>query len=123
MFTEFAGLRKAWPAILLIGHCFCMGIAGARTPPNIVVLVADDWGFTDVGAFGSEIATPHLDALAKRGAKFSNFHVASVCSPTRAMLLTGVDNHRNGVGQDILMTVNGILFQAHGGQLRDEMCR
>ena len=98
MFTEFAGLRKAWPAILLIGHCFCMGIAGARTPPNIVVLVADDWGFTDVGAFGSEIATPHLDALAKRGAKFSNFHVASVCSPTRAMLLTGVDNHRNGVG-------------------------
>ena len=98
MFTEFAGLGKAWPAILLIGHCFCMGIAGARTPPNIVVLVADDWGFTDVGAFGSEIATPHLDALAKRGAKFSNFHVASVCSPTRAMLLTGVDNHRNGVG-------------------------
>jgi arylsulfatase A-like enzyme len=98
MFTEFAGLRKAWPAILLIGHCFCMGIAVARTPPNIVVLVADDWGFTDVGAFGSEIATPHLDALAKRGAKFSNFHVASVCSPTRAMLLTGVDNHRNGVG-------------------------
>ena len=98
MFTDFAGLRKAWPAILLIGHCFCMGIAGARTPPNIVVLVADDWGFTDVGAFGSEIATPHLDALAKRGAKFSNFHVASVCSPTRAMLLTGVDNHRNGVG-------------------------
>jgi arylsulfatase A-like enzyme len=98
MFTDFAGLRKAWPAILLIGHCFCMGIAVARTPPNIVVLVADDWGFTDVGAFGSEIATPHLDALAKRGAKFSNFHVASVCSPTRAMLLTGVDNHRNGVG-------------------------
>lgn len=72
--------------------------ASPKAPPNIVVLVADDWGFTDVGAYGSEIATPHLDALAKQGAKFSNFHTASVCSPTRAMLLTGVDNHRNGVG-------------------------
>jgi arylsulfatase/uncharacterized sulfatase len=72
--------------------------AGPKAPPNIVVLVADDWGFTDVGAYGSEISTPHIDALAKRGAKFSNFHTASVCSPTRAMLLTGVDNHRNGVG-------------------------
>ncbi|MEI6661005.1 MAG: arylsulfatase [Comamonadaceae bacterium] len=72
--------------------------ASPKAPPNIVVLVADDWGFTDVGAYGSEISTPHIDALAKRGAKFSNFHTASVCSPTRAMLLTGVDNHRNGVG-------------------------
>ncbi len=66
--------------------------------PNIVVLVADDWGFTDLGAFGGEIDTPHLDALAKRGMRFSNFHVAASCSPTRSMLLTGVDNHRNGVG-------------------------
>lgn len=73
-----------------------MAVAAPR--PNIVVLVADDWGYSDVGAYGSEIATPHLDALARRGAKFSNFHVASVCSPTRAMLMTGVDNHRNGVG-------------------------
>jgi arylsulfatase/uncharacterized sulfatase len=66
--------------------------------PNIVVLVADDWGFTDLGAYGGEIATPNLDALARRGVKFSNFHVAATCSPTRAMLLTGVDHHRNGVG-------------------------
>ena len=72
--------------------------ASPKAPPNIVILVADDWGFTDVGAYGSEIATPHIDALAKQGTKFSNFHTASVCSPTRAMLLTGVDNHRNGVG-------------------------
>lgn len=66
--------------------------------PNIVVLVADDWGFSDVGAFGGEIATPHLDELARRGVRFSNFHVAASCSPTRSMLLTGVDNHRNGHG-------------------------
>lgn len=90
------------PMALLALWFFSVGMvahaAGSKAPPNIVVLVADDWGFTDVGAYGSEISTPHLDALAKRGAKFSNFHTASVCSPTRAMLLTGVDNHRNGVG-------------------------
>ena len=66
--------------------------------PNIVVLVADDWGFSDIGALGSEIATPHIDSLAKRGVTFTNFHVAAVCSPTRASLLTGADHHRVGVG-------------------------
>ena len=74
---------------------------GAKPPagqPNIVILLADDWGFSDVGAFGSEIATPHIDALAKAGMRFSNFHVAGSCSPTRAMLMTGVMNHRNGLG-------------------------
>ncbi|HMQ19980.1 MAG TPA: arylsulfatase [Sphingopyxis sp.] len=74
---------------------------GAATPPrqpNIVILLADDWGFTDVGAFGAEFATPHLDALAKAGMRFSNFHVAGSCSPTRAMLQTGVMNHRAGLG-------------------------
>jgi arylsulfatase/uncharacterized sulfatase len=64
----------------------------------LVILLADDWGFSDVGAFGGEIATPNLDALAQQGMRFSNFHVSASCSPTRAMLLTGVDNHRNGVG-------------------------
>ena len=75
-------------------------VTAAHAPgrPNIVVLVADDWGYSDVGAYGSEIATPNIDALARRGVRFSNFHVAASCSPTRAMLLTGVDNHRNGVG-------------------------
>ncbi|MBL9067256.1 MAG: arylsulfatase [Sphingopyxis sp.] len=72
-----------------------------KTPPrqpNIVILLADDWGFTDVGAFGAEFATPHLDALAYAGTRFTNFHVAGSCSPTRAMLQTGVMNHRNGLG-------------------------
>jgi len=77
---------------------FASALCAAAPRPNIVVLVADDWGYMDVGAFGGEIATPHLDSLARRGVKFSNFHVAATCSPTRAMLMTGVDNHRNGVG-------------------------
>ncbi len=85
-------------ACLVCSVCNSSSSGTNRRQPNIVVLVADDWGFTDVGAFGSEIATPNLDALAHRGAKFSNFHVAATCSPTRAMLLTGVDSHRNGVG-------------------------
>lgn len=72
--------------------------ASPKQRPNIVILVSDDWGFTDVGAFGGEIATPNIDALARRGMRFSNFHVAASCSPTRSMLLTGVDNHRNGIG-------------------------
>lgn len=72
--------------------------AADKDRPNIVVLVADDWGYSDVGSFGSEIATPNIDTLAKQGMRFANFHVAASCSPTRSMLLTGVDNHRNGVG-------------------------
>lgn len=68
------------------------------TRPNIVLLVADDWGFTDVGAFGSEIATPHIDALARDGVRFSNFHVSGSCAPTRAMLQTGASSHRAGFG-------------------------
>jgi arylsulfatase/uncharacterized sulfatase len=72
--------------------------AASPSQPNIVLVVVDDWGFTDVGAFGGEIATPTLDALAARGTRFASFHVSAECSPTRAMLLTGVDNHRAGVG-------------------------
>lgn len=95
---------KTKHAFWLAAWTLCATASFAATPakpaarPNIVVLVADDWGFTDVGAFGGEISTPHIDELAKRGVRFSNFHAAASCSPTRSMLLTGVDNHRNGVG-------------------------
>jgi len=51
--------------------------------PNIVVMLADDWGFSDVGAFGGEIQTPNLNQLAQNGIRFSNFHVSASCSPTR----------------------------------------
>ena len=75
----------------------CSADAAPRRP-NLVVLVADDWGFTDLGAFGGEIHTPNLDALARSGVRFSNFHAAASCAPPRSMLRTGVDNHLNGVG-------------------------
>jgi len=88
---------KMWCVALALGAC-ASAIAAGPVRPNIVLLVADDWGFSDVGAFGGEIATPHIDTLAQQGARFSSFHAAASCSPTRSMLLTGVDNHLNGVG-------------------------
>ena len=66
--------------------------------PNILLIVADDLGWSDLGAFGGEIDTPHLDALAYSGVRFTNFHTAPVCAPTRAMLMTGADHHEVGLG-------------------------
>lgn len=67
-------------------------------PMNILLIVADDLGYTDLGCYGSEIRTPNLDALAAEGIRFTDFHTAATCSPTRAMLLTGVTTHKNGYG-------------------------
>lgn len=66
--------------------------------PNFLVIVADDLGFSDIGLYGSEIETPNIDALAAKGLLLPDFYAAGTCSPTRAMLLTGVDHHRAGLG-------------------------
>jgi len=66
--------------------------------PNIFLIVADDLGYSDIGSFGGEIATPTLDRLAQDGLRFTNFHVLPSCSPTRSVLLSSVDNHRAGIG-------------------------
>jgi len=66
--------------------------------PNILLIVADDLGYTDIGSFGSEIATPALDTLADEGLQLTNFHVLPTCSPSRSVLLSGIDNHRAGLG-------------------------
>jgi len=71
----------------------------ARDPrPHILLLVADDLGYSDIGAFGGEIHTPHLDALAWQGRLLTDHHVAPTCSPTRAMLYSGTDHHLVGLG-------------------------
>jgi arylsulfatase len=73
-------------------------VAGTlETRPNILLIVADDMGYTDIGSFGSEIPTPNLDALAMNGVRFVNFHAAPSCAPTRAMLMSGVTNREAGV--------------------------
>ena len=71
--------------------------AFAQERPNIVLILADDLGFSDIAPYGSEIQTPTLSALAENGISFSNYHTAASCAPTRGMMLTGVDSHRNGV--------------------------
>ncbi|MEO8712036.1 MAG: arylsulfatase, partial [Parafilimonas sp.] len=66
--------------------------------PNIVLILADDLGYSDLGCFGSEIATPNIDSLAMHGQIFTNFYTEAACSPSRSMLLTGTDNHIAGLG-------------------------
>ena len=66
--------------------------------PNILVIVADDMGYSDIGAFGGEIITPTLDQLASDGLRLSNFHILPTCSPSRSVLLSGIDNHLAGMG-------------------------
>ncbi len=86
--------------ILALGLLFlaCNTPKETETPTNILLIVADDLGFSDLGCYGSEIRTPNLDALAAEGIQFTDFHTAATCSPTRAMLLTGVTTHKNGYG-------------------------
>lgn len=85
--------------------------AGPGSRPNILVIVADDLGFSDIGAFGGEIDTPNLDALAREGARLTDFHSAATCSPTRSMLLSGVDHHVAGIG-----SMAEITFEEQKGQ-------
>jgi arylsulfatase len=72
--------------------------ADAGERPNIVLIVIDDMGYSDIGPFGAEIRTPALDRLASSGVRFTNFYVGPACSPTRSMLMSGTDHHVAGMG-------------------------
>lgn len=112
MTTAFAEQRyKYWVGLskiagtLTVVLSFCMSASAQPQEqpqeqplrPNIVLFLADDLGFTDISPYGGEIKTPSLAALAESGLSFTNFHTAASCAPSRSMLLTGVDSHRNGV--------------------------
>lgn len=91
---------RAQPRIALVLLAWLLAgaaVAGSR-PPNFLVIVADDLGYSDLGAFGGEIRTPNLDRLAREGLRFGSFYTAPTCSPSRAMLLTSVDAHKAGMG-------------------------
>ncbi len=79
--------------------------------PNIVLILVDDAALMDFGAYGGEASTPNIDALAARGAMFTQYRTSPLCAPTRAMLLTGLDNHRTGVA-----TIPEVLPNEHRGQ-------
>ncbi len=90
--------------------------------PNIIVILADDMGYGDIGAFGSEIQTPNIDKLSREGIQFSNFHVGAACSPTRTMLITGVDNHRAGLGNMLeIQADNQFGKPGYEGHLNDNV--
>ncbi len=86
-------------------------VAAASSRPNILLIVADDIGYSDVGAFGSEIATPNIDALAAAGVRLTQFHVFPNCGPTRGAMMTGVDPHRAGLGGN-----HGAIAENQAGQ-------
>jgi len=74
------------------------GCAATNEKPNIVLIMVDDMGFSDIGSYGSEIATPNIDQLAYNGLRFTNFYNSARCCPTRASLLTGLYPHETGMG-------------------------
>ena len=90
-------LTRVLGPILVI--CVCaVPSPGQRERPHVVLIMADDMGYTDIGCYGSEIRTPHLDSMAAAGVRFSQFYNTSRCCPTRASLLTGLYSHQAGIG-------------------------
>lgn len=93
--------------MLLIG---CNVAEKKNQRPNILLIVADDLGYSDLGCFGGEIRTPNIDYLAAHGLRFSKFHTGPTCAVTRAMMLSGNNNHVAGMGnQDILLTQSPMI--------------
>ena len=84
--------------ITAVGSLLAQTNITAEEKPNIVIILVDDLGFSDIGSYGGEINTPNLDRLAKGGVKFSNFYNNSRCCPTRAGLMTGLAPHLTGIG-------------------------
>jgi arylsulfatase A-like enzyme len=104
-------LRRLKAGCLLVGLLAVFSIpaqASADSRPNIVVILADDLGFSDIGCYGSEIPTPNIDRLARQGLRFTQFYNTSRCCPTRASLLTGLYQHQAGMG--MMMTEGAAHF-------------
>ncbi len=91
-------------------------IPAATKRPNIVLIMADDMGFSDVGCYGGELETPHLDKLANNGIRFTHFYNTARCCPTRSALMTGLYNHQAGIGH----MVNDRGLPAYQGYLNDK---
>ncbi len=101
--------------IITVLLCALWGFSHAAEKPNIIVILVDDMGFSDLGCYGSEIPTPNLDALAANGLRFTQFYNTGRCCPTRASLLTGLYPHQAGVGH---MTDNKGV-PGYAGRLND----
>ena len=105
--TVAAGSSGMLGASLIPDFAFGVGNApSAARRPNIVLILADDMGYSDIGCFGGEMRTPNLDRLAAGGLRFSHFHDSARCCPSRASLLTGLYPHQAGVGD--MMSDQGV---------------
>ena len=83
---------------VIIASCIFQFSCNAAEKPNVIIILVDDMGFSDIGAYGGEINTPNIDKLAANGVRFSQFYNASRCCPTRASLMTGLHPHLAGIG-------------------------
>ena len=111
-------MRTIFTAIVLLAT----SLAAADTRPNVLLIVVDDMGYSDVAPFGGEIDTPNLSALANSGMRFTDFHTAPTCSLTRSMLLSGTDNHLAGMGSmGETLTENQIGQPGYEGHLNDRV--
>jgi arylsulfatase A-like enzyme len=117
-------------AAVLGGLAFSTAVAQSATSssatpakrPNIVIILGDDLGFSDLGSFGGEINTPNLDSLARAGVRCTQFYTHASCSPTRSMLLSGVDTHLNGLGNmDEWTAPNQVNQPGYEGSLNDRV--
>jgi len=95
-----------WGLLLLVLLSVTTSTTRAAQRPNIILIVLDDAGYSDLGVFGGEIDTPNIDLLSENGVRFTQFHVTPTCSTTRATLLTGMDHHRTGLGTHARSTAN-----------------
>jgi arylsulfatase len=97
-------------------------VKAIKKQPNVILILADDLGYSDIGPYGSEIETPNLEKLANAGLKMTNFHVGAACSPTRTMLMTGVDNHLAGLGNMLeIQADNQFGKKGYEGQLNKQV--
>ncbi len=103
--------------VSIIVSCSTILHAQKTSRPNIIVILADDMGYSDIGCFGSEIETPNIDLLASNGLRMSQFYNTARCCPTRASLLTGLYPHMAGMGH---MTGNPTKEPGYAGDLNDK---
>jgi len=119
-------MRRLLKSLCVVGAVAALAApasaADAPRRPNIVIILGDDLGFADMGSFGSEIKTPNLDSLAGEGVRFTNFYTHATCSPTRSMLLSGLDTHLNGLGNmDEWTAPNQMGVDGYEGSLSEKV--
>lgn len=112
-------MRSHIVSALLLSTVALTAVADER--PNILLIVADDLGYADLGVYGSNIRTPNIDALAAEGVLFAQFHTAPMCAPTRAMLLSGNNNHVAGMAGQQRQGIAGIPYPGYEASLSDRV--